>query len=229
MAAEKNIDRIVSATFFPGQDRGVLVEVGAARPDYLSISASFRAKGWKVVAIEPNPEFCALHRAQGHTVLQYACSDEDKDDVDFYVVNSNSADYMGGKVSYESFSSLGIKDQYAELHETVKEKTSVGTIKVAVRKLDTILAEHEPEVGAVDILAVDVEGWELHVVRGLDLQEYSPKVIILENLFKSNDYVDFMRKHGYGLWKRLEPNDIYVRADLPISLWSTIRGKMHGF
>jgi|ERR1035441_9223207 hypothetical protein len=103
MAAEKDIDRVVREAFFPDGTSGVLVEVGAARPDYLSISASFRERGWKIIAVEPNPEFCALHRANGHYVLQYACSDEDKDNVDFFVVDSNGADYLGGKVSFESF------------------------------------------------------------------------------------------------------------------------------
>jgi hypothetical protein len=90
MAAEKDIDRIVQSEFFSDNIPGVLIEVGAARPDYLSIGASFRERGWQVISIEPNPGFCELHRAQGHNILQYACSEEDKDDVDFYVVNSNN-------------------------------------------------------------------------------------------------------------------------------------------
>jgi hypothetical protein len=31
----------------------VLVEVGAAHPDYLSMSASYRSRGWRIIAIEP--------------------------------------------------------------------------------------------------------------------------------------------------------------------------------
>jgi FkbM family methyltransferase len=217
MAAEKDVDKVVADAFFPDRNSGVFIEVGAAKPDYLSISASFRALGWEIIAVEPNPEFCKLHEARGYKILQYACSDEDQDDVDFYVVNSHSADYMGGEVSFEGFSSLGIKGQYAELRETVKEKTSVGTIKVNVRRLDSLLANYAPEVREIDIVAVDVEGWELSVMRGLDIDRYQPKVVILENLFKSKDYVEFMRERGYTLWKRLEPNDVYVRSNLEAS------------
>jgi FkbM family methyltransferase len=226
MAAEKDVDKVVAEAFFPGHDAGVFVEVGAAKPDFLSISAIFRARGWKIIAVEPNPDFCKLHEARGHEILQYACSDEDQDDVDFYVVNSHSADYLGGEVSYEAFSSLGIKDQYAELRETVKENTSVGRIKVKVRKLDTLLASYAPDVREIDIVAVDVEGWELSVMRGLDMGRYRPKVVILENLFKSKDYVGFMRERGYNLWKRLEPNDVYVRSELT-SASKLIRDKIY--
>lgn len=67
MAAENDIDKLVLAQFFandggvfrPGGWLGrqrVIVDVGAAGPDYLSISAGFRSCGWKVVAVEPNPK-----------------------------------------------------------------------------------------------------------------------------------------------------------------------------
>src|SRR5215510_8669478 len=109
MTAEGNVDLIVHDTFFCDHKTGVLVEVGAARPDYLSIAASYRSRGWRIIAIEPNPNFCAAHRALGYDVLQYACSDEDADDVPFFIVNSHGASYLGKSVSYESYSSLGIK------------------------------------------------------------------------------------------------------------------------
>jgi FkbM family methyltransferase len=216
MSAEGNVDRVVLKTFFRGETRGVLVEVGAARPDYLSIGAHFRVLGWKVVAIEPNPEFCAAHRARGHEVLEYACSDEESDNADFFVVDSNGAHYQGGSVSFESFSSLGIRGQFADLHETVKAATSVKTIPVKVRKLDTILANHEPNLGEIDILAVDVEGWELNVMRGITLDRYRPKVVILENVFKDASLTEHMADRGYRLWKKghFAPNDVYVKSEL---------------
>jgi FkbM family methyltransferase len=169
-----------------------------------------------------------LHREKGHTVLQYACSDEDKDQVEFFIVNSNGADYLGGNVSFESFSSLGIKEKYAELHETVKDKTNVKKIVVNVRKLDTLLAEHYPEIGEIDIVAVDVEGWELNVMRGLTFDKYRPKVVILENLFCSDSYRDFMQEREYKLWKTLSPNEIYIRPDMRSHAWSAMLGSLRG-
>ena len=112
--AEGDIDRRIAERLFKGR-AGVFVEVGAARPDYLSVSAHFRTLGWRVVAIEPIPEFCELQRAAGNEVLQYACGEEDRDDVDFTVVDSHGSEYEGGQVSYESFSSLGIKPNYRTL------------------------------------------------------------------------------------------------------------------
>jgi len=197
-----------------------MVEVGAARPDYLSIGAHFRKLGWQVLSIEPNPDFCAQHRALGNEVAQYACSDEDKDNVDFFVVNSNDASYLDGNVSFESFSSLGIKDEFAADLQKTKVKTDVTTIQVNVRRLDTILAQHQPPITRVNLLAIDVEGWELSVMRGFDLARFEPEVVILENLFKSATYRRYMRAQGYTRWRRLKPNEIYIRRS---SLWSRLQ------
>lgn len=73
--ADLDVDKNVLSTFFAGQSTGIFVDVGAARPDYLSVSALFRQAGWRVLAIKPNPELADLHRARGHEVFEYACGD----------------------------------------------------------------------------------------------------------------------------------------------------------
>ena len=213
MAAEKNVDRIVHDRWFHGVTSAVMLEVGAARPDYLSVGEFYRELGWRVLSIEPNPEFCQMHREQGNEILQYACSDEDRDDVDFYLVNSNAAEYLDGQVTYESFSSLGLDENFQRDLKKSEAKPVVSTTKVNVRKLDTILREHAPELNHVDLLAVDVEGWELAVMRGFNLARYRPKVVILENFFKTREYRSYMRKNGYMRWLRLKPNEIYVAKE----------------
>lgn len=217
--AEGNVDELVRARFFPEDKSGVLVEVGAANPAYLSISALYRSLGWTVLAVEPNPEFCELHRARGHEVLQYACGDHDEDGVDFSVVDSHGTEYKGGTVSYESFSSLAIKDSYEKLMDS---DLTVRTIKVDLRRLDTLLREHAPAGEPIKILAVDVEGWELEVLNGLDFDKFPPRVLIIENLFAEAKYRDYMRAKGYALWRYIEPNDVYVRQS---EITSTDRAK----
>jgi FkbM family methyltransferase len=145
--AEGEVDKVVQQRFFRNQNAGIFVDVGAANPDYLSVSALYRSLGWKIIAIEPNPVFCEMHRKRGHDVLQYACGDRDEDEVDFCVVDSHGAPYENGQVSYESFSSLAIKESYAR----IRPQLDVERIKVKLRRLDTILQTHAPEVQRIDI------------------------------------------------------------------------------
>jgi FkbM family methyltransferase len=209
---ESDVDLVVQAAFFPDPAyRGTMIEVGAAKPDYLSVSATFRARGWRVISIEPNPYFCEMQRRHGIDVLQYACGDADKDDVSFFVVRTD-ATYQGEPVSNESFSSLGIRGQYAEMMKSLP--TSTDEIRVKVRRLDTILREHASDLGAVDVVCIDVEGWELEVLSGFSFALHKPKLLIVENLFLDPAYVEYFAQRGYTLWKRLEPNDIFVRCGI---------------
>jgi FkbM family methyltransferase len=209
---EGDVDVVVQYAFFPDPSyRGTMIEVGAAKPDYLSVSATFRQRAWRVISIEPNPYFCEMQRRQGNDVLQYACGDADKDDVSFFVVHTD-ATYQGESVTNESFSSLGVRGQYAEMMKSVP--TTMDEIKVKLRRLDTILRENAADVGEVDVVCIDVEGWELEVLSGFSLELHRPKLLIVENLFLDPTYVDYFAQRGYKLWKRLEPNDIFVRGDL---------------
>jgi FkbM family methyltransferase len=208
---ESDIDRIVYEHFFAGRN-GVFVDVGAARPDFLSISALYRGKGWRVIAIEPNPEFCDLHKKAGHEIVQCACGERDEDNVDFTIVDQHGGDYLGGKVSYESFSSLGIKKEFSQLKSDLDTKI----IKVNVRRLDSLLGSLTPHVGQVDILSIDVEGWEMEVLDGFDSKQYRPHVMIVENLFCSPQYVSRLNDEGYVLWRRYFPNDVYVSSSAPL-------------
>ena len=206
---EGAIDLIVQRRFFPGAEGGVFVEVGAARPDYLSMSALFRSAGWRVILVEPNPQFCALHRAAGHEVLEYACADYDADDVSFSVVDSKGEAYRNGRVSFESFSAIAVKDSYRRLRPDLE----IRRIPVRVRRLDTLLASYAGDVAKIDVLSIDVEGWEIEVLRGLSMDRYRPKVIILENFLDDPAYSRFLSRQRYVLWRRSSPNDVYVHVD----------------
>ena len=92
-----------------------------------------------------------------------------------------------------------------------------------VRRLDTILTQHAPDLGEIDVLSVDVEGWELNVMRGIDLAKYRPKVVILENLFTDARYVSFMCDVGYVFWQHIDLNDVYVRADMKLLIPKPMR------
>lgn len=207
---EGDVDLVVEAAFFADPSyRGVMVEVGAAKPDFLSIGAHFRSLDWRVISIEPNPLFCHLHRLLGHEIIECAAGEADQYNVPFTVVHTNG-DYYGQKVTDESFSSLGVRGKYADLMAPVGR--TVEEIRVQVRRLDSIL--HEKGVVGVDIVCVDVEGWEIEALNGLSFDLHKPKVLIVENLFYEQSYVDHMTRKGYPLWKRLDPNDVFVRYDL---------------
>jgi FkbM family methyltransferase len=208
--AEQDIDIKVFKKFFnDGETNRVFVDVGAARPDFLSISALYRKEGWRVIAIEPNPEFAKMHRDLGHEIYEYACGTENKDNVEFCIANSHAQIYEGGNVSYESFSSLSLKEGYKAL---LPNTVSLSKTKVKVRRLENILKEAGVE--HIDVISADVEGWELEVLDGIDLSAFNPSVVILENFLRDRKYKTRLKQLGYKLWKELFPNQVFIRPVL---------------
>jgi FkbM family methyltransferase len=213
-SAEWNVDSKVLRRFFLKNKalKSTFIEVGAARPDYLSISKLFRNSGWNVISVEPNPEFCRLQREAGNDVLEFACGDRDDEDVPFTVVDSRTTE--SGEVTYESFSSLGMKQTFKAI---APANLQIRQIKVRMRRLSTLIDAYAADSTELSILSVDVEGWELEVLDGLDFSRHRPKCIILENLFSDTRYRTYLLDRGYRLWRTLPPNEVYINEEMRLS------------
>lgn len=206
---EDNIDKLLRKMFFPDTNYiGTLIEVGAADPSFLSTSKHFRDSGWKVISIEPNPYFAKLHRDAGNEILEYACGEQDQDNIEFEIAKPKVAGSKG-QITYESFSAVSIKEEYKNNDPTFFSEMDVEKIKVNMRRLDTLLKEID--LNFIDILAVDVEGWELEVLAGLNFDKYAPKVLVVENWLKDDNYEKQISKYGYEFVCRKYPNDVFVK------------------
>lgn len=209
--AEFGTDRYIRTKFFRDFSyRGCMIEVGCATPELLSMSKHFREFGWRCIGIEPNPRFVALHRQCGNEVYEYAAADFNADGSDFVVVDADS-EYSERRLSGHSYSALSLKPEFVDYAGDGICHLQQTTIKVRVRRLDDILAAHCPEINEIDLLAIDVEGYELEVMRGFSPDRYRPKVIVLENVFHSPIYTDYMSRIGYRLHDKIVYNYVFVR------------------
>jgi len=219
MNGEFEIDQIIKDELFSQKNNGIMFEIGAAKPDYLSIGYIFRKAGWRVISVEPNPIFAKMHREVGNEIYEYACSNVDKNDVDFTVVLFDGIEYEGGDITMESFSSLGIRNAYEEMLNKMENYISSdllfadikkSNIKVRVRTAETIL-EEASGINNVDLVTIDTEGWELECLQGYPFDRWPPSVLVIENISTENSDVEtYLRDRGYSLWKKCPPNDIYI-------------------
>jgi FkbM family methyltransferase len=210
--AEFETDRVIRTKYFSDFDyHGTMIEVGGGTPSYLSMSKHFKMNGWRCVIIEPNPTLAKMHKKAGNEIYEYACSDEDRDDADFQIMHC-SDDYEAENITDHSFSSIHFKKAYLDhISKDELSKFQVINIKVKIRKLDTILKDINLQ--HIDLLSIDVEGWELEVLKGFSLQEYKPKVVVLENWTNDPKYNSYMKKFGYKLDSSMQYNCIFLRRD----------------
>ncbi len=204
MNNERDEGRILSKdvmSLFPDGFKGVCVDVGAYHPTWLSNSYDLEQSGWDVYCIEANPYCIPLLREQRRNVLQYGAWKENCTK-EFYVYRAGyGPDQMAGHTGF-----------YPE-ETAVPEITEV--IQVEARTLEWILS-NETEVDSIDFLSVDVEGAEMDVLAGLDLQRRSPCVIAIENVDDDDHKIqDYLTNFSYNHRARIVFNDIYTRCGFP--------------
>lgn len=210
--AELGTNKKIREQYFPDFDyKGVIVEVGGATPDFLSMSKHFKDNGWRSIIVEPNPTFAQMHRDAGNEIYEYACDAQNEDNRDFTIFHQSAA-FEGGIVTDQSFSALKIKEEYLkQTHVTVNDSNSTN-IKVNVRRLDYIL--DLANVKKIDILSIDTEGWELEVMKGFDTSKIECNIIILENFTYNPSYNEYMNTIGYALIDRVDYNYIYTKKTI---------------
>ena len=67
-----------------------------------------------------------------------------------------------------------------------------------VTTLNSLLAQHN--IREMDLLAIDTEGEDLKVLRGIDLSQHRPALIVVEQGSDRTAILQLARGHGYRLW-----------------------------
>ena len=84
--------------------------------------------------------------------------------------------------------------------------------------INRVIAEHMGGK-APDVVSIDIEGWDLKVLRSLDFARYRPKVICAETLITSSrqqnpETTPFMASRGYEVRGMTFVNTFYVDKQL---------------
>ena len=149
--------------------------------------------------VEPIPELaekCRLERPNAK-VFQCACIATDtSQNISFYIPIAAEQDE---ELFARSAIGKNIDDGDFSHHKE---------ITVEARSLNSILKETGTK--SVDLLSIDVEGAELEVLEGLDLDKYKPSLILLEDKHLYLNKHRYLKKKGYLLVKRTRQNCWYV-------------------
>jgi hypothetical protein len=97
--------------------------------------------------------------------------------------------------------------------------------EVQVLTLDEILEQAgNPRI---DFISIDVEGFEMQVLSGFDLQRHQPALLLLEDNFPNRLRVHrYMKDQGYRLVKRTGCNNWYVPRNQPFTMttsWERVK------
>jgi FkbM family methyltransferase len=197
------MDKILRDYFPDYHYKGVFLDVGAFEPIRISNSYHFEINGWDVFCFEANTDGIPYLQEYRKHVFNYAIYDEDKEMVEFNIVTSNG--WTAG------FSAVELSQEIADIFYC--EKKEIKKITVAQRTLNTILSQEITLIRPIDILKIDVEGGELKVLNGIDLDKYKPRIVLLENITNSVEIPNYLEKYGYVLDKHIYYNQFFIRKD----------------
>ena len=93
--------------------------------------------------------------------------------------------------------------------ETAKELSEFPNIKVDVVTLDYLL--ESLNIDHIDFLSLDVERWELEILKGFDTEKFQPYIIMVENIGHNPEYKKYMNSKNYTLIISLAIDEIYKR------------------
>jgi hypothetical protein len=97
----------------------------------------------------------------------------------------------------------------SRLNSSESNLVSVPTITLE-KLLDTYLGQGK----IIDLLSLDTEGYELPILKGLNLCKYRPRYMLIEIYEKDyNEIVDFLTTHKYVLHSNFSNYSLSTKPD----------------
>jgi methyltransferase, FkbM family len=193
-------DKILSYLFSSIGKTGIsYLDIGTNHPQIHNNTYLFYQRGGKGVCVEPNPElFDMIERSRPRDKsLNIGLGIEDAI-ADFYVMSPHTL---------STFSQSEALAMDAEGRHKI-----LSVLQVPLKTINSIIRENFET--AIDLVSIDVEGWNEEIVASFDFTQNRPLCFCVETIaFSENDA-------GKKLWKIFEifeKNDYSVYADTHIN------------
>lgn len=202
----RNCEDVILHRLFPREYIGFYVDVGAGHPRFENDLYAFYRRGWSGINIEPNETlFALLQQMRPRDLnLAVALSDTRDDRVTYYEVEP---------------AELSTCDE-AQARAHAARGRAARPRAVPVATLAAILEDTDRR--QIDVLKVDVEGFEEKVLGGNDWQRFRPSVVLVEATYpesrqrRPTKIRGFMEQRGYRHVHFDGLNDFYLEHLVPV-------------
>lgn len=196
-------DRIV-LRLFRHRRNGFYIDVGAHHPYRFSNTALLHELGWRGINIDATPgSMDAFAKARPDDINLWTAVAEQEGTIPFKVFSEGAYNSLAlNRVA----PGRGAPDQGQ-------------IVDVPCAPIDTILAKHLPSEQRVDFVSMDVEGFEMAVLRHYPFTTHAPAVLVIEDhgfdiadCAKSQVYRTLV-EHGYQLRCHMLFSSVYVNKE----------------
>lgn len=187
----QNGEDVVLWRAFKDEPAGFYVDLGSGHPTRGSVTKLLHDKlGWAGLDIEALPSL-AMELEEERTRSKV-----------LNVAVSGGGD-RGPKVFYEFPDDWAVSTLKQEIAEAQASRgRSVVERQIPLMSINDILQDHDVHK-SFELLKVDIEGSDLDVLRSLDFESWTPKVILAETLcpvkkeWRGREFLDLLESKGY--------------------------------
>lgn len=161
----RGFEDVILQRVFSDIPAGHYVDVGASTPVNDSTTYALYQKGWRGVAVEPLP----------YEHLWRDCRPEDR----FLNLAAGAEPGRTTLYVYDIAQQISTCSRNTVAHWLTGNNAPSRSLEVPVTTLNEIIQTYLCD-REFHLLSIDVEGFELHVLRGIDLRKHRPWVVLVE-------------------------------------------------
>jgi FkbM family methyltransferase len=174
---------VLLSRIFSCKEVGFYVDVGAHHPKRFSNTYRFYKAGWRGINIEPNPDAIKLFKRFRARDINVNCGIAGVEgNLDYFMFDEPALNTFDGEVLKSRISNTQYKH--------------IQTMHINVFPLAEVLSQNVSNGTKIDFFSIDVEGFDLEVLKSNDWIKYRPDWVLAEQLNLDNlEDLDFEMHH----------------------------------
>jgi FkbM family methyltransferase len=204
--SQYNQDRFLNERYFKNKVGGVFVDIGSHDGKTLSNTYFYeKALNWSGLCIEPHPKVFEQLKENRSCILVEGCAWHEDTTKIFRVIEGYSEMLSGLVEAYPEAHRQRVETEVTSMNQKVED------VEMRCYDINRLLTDNG--INKIDLVSIDVEGSELSILRAIDYNKVSIRVILVENNYNDEELRTFLKEKGFDLEDRYSIDDVFVNKN----------------
>ena len=194
----QNDEEIILSEIFSNINNGFYVDLGCHHPRRFSNTALLYKNGRNGINIDASAKNLKLFKVfRKRDININALISEKYERQKFYYFNESALNGVLSQSKVNSLKDIGYK--------VINEEF------ITTQRLDDILVNCKIPNKTINLLDIDVKGYDFQVLKSIDLNLYDVKVILIETGDNENSIIKYLSNYNYYIYKKIDRNVFFLK------------------